>query len=67
MKLDQKKWQSGVLWATLTTALLVLLGDWGLYDLIGIQQELFQKSITFVLMVLTMFGVINNPDSKNTL
>lgn len=63
----QERLKSKVLWIGLTSALLLLLGEWGLYETIGIKQELFQHTIDFVLLVLTGFGVINNPTDKENL
>lgn len=55
------------MWLSLVSLLIGLLGDWGLYDTIGIQQELIQKTVSFILYTLGSFGVINSPDNKNTL
>lgn len=63
----QNRLRSPVLWTTLTSALLLLLGEWGLYEAIGIKQELMQHTIDFVLLVLTGFGIVNSPDNKNSL
>jgi uncharacterized membrane protein len=63
----QSRWKSKVLWVSLSSALLLLLGEWGMYEKIGIEQELIQHTIDFILLVLVALGVINSPDSKNTL
>jgi uncharacterized membrane protein len=63
----QNRLKSKVLWIGLTSALLLLLGEWGLYETIGIKQEVIQHTIDFILLVLTGFGIINSPDNKNTL
>lgn len=63
----QSRLKSKVLWASLASALLLLLGEWGLYETIGIKQEVIQHTIDFALLCLTGFGVINSPDNKNSL
>lgn len=63
---NQNRFKSKVLWVTLTSALLLLLGEWGLYEVIGIKQELIQKTIDFILLCLTSFGIINSPTNKNS-
>lgn len=63
----QSRLKSKVLWVGLTSALLLLLGEWGLYETIGIKQEALQHTIDFILLCLTAFGIINSPDNKNTL
>jgi uncharacterized membrane protein len=64
---NQNRLKSKILWVTLTAALLLLLGEWGLYETIGIKQEVIQHTIDFILLVLTGFGIINSPDNKDTL
>lgn len=63
----QNRLKSRVLWGALASALLLLLGEWGLYEIIGIKQEALQHTIDFILLCLTAFGIINSPDNKNTL
>jgi uncharacterized membrane protein len=63
----QDRFKSKVLWVTITSALLLLLGNWGLYEIVGIKQEIIQQTIDFILLCLTSFGIINSPDNKNTL
>ena len=64
---NQNRFKSKVLWLTLTAALLLLLGEWGLYEAIGIKQEVIQHTIDFILLCLTGFGILNSPDNKYTL
>lgn len=63
----QSRLKSKVLWVGLTSALLLLLGEWGLYETIGIKQDLIQHTMDFVFLCLTGFGVINSPDNKDSL
>lgn len=63
----QSRFKSPVLWGSLLTLLLMLLGEWGLYETIGIKQEVIQHTIDFILVCLSGFGIINNPNAKNKL
>jgi len=63
----QPRWRSKILIPSLVSLLIVLLGDWGLYDKIGIEEDLIKKTIDFILILLGSFGVINSPDNKHTL
>jgi uncharacterized membrane protein len=63
----QNRLKSKVLWGALASALLLLGGEWGLYEIIGIKQEALQHTIDFILLCLTGFGIINSPDNKDTL
>ena len=61
----QNRFKSPVLWSSIITALLLLLGEWNLYDILGIKEELARHTFDFILLVLTLFGVINNPNNKS--
>jgi len=63
----QNRFKSKVLWVTITSAILLLAGEWGLYETIGIKQEVIQHTIDVILLCLTGFGILNSPDNKNTL
>lgn len=64
---SQNRFKSKVLWSTIASALLLLLGEWGLYEAVGIEQELIQHTIDFILLCLVGFGIINNPSDKNNI
>ncbi|MGD9152457.1 MAG: hypothetical protein PVG30_02210 [Gammaproteobacteria bacterium] len=65
--MTQNRLKSKVLRGALASALLLLLGEWGLYEAIGIKQEVIRHTIDFILLCLTAFGIINSPDNKGTL
>jgi len=62
----QNRLKSPVVWITLTTGLLAILGEWGLYQKIGIEKEVIQHTITFVIGLLVLFGILNSPTNKNS-
>jgi uncharacterized membrane protein len=57
----QNRWKSKIVWAAILATLLTLLGNLGLYDAIGITQDVLQHVIDAVLAALVAFGVLNNP------
>lgn len=64
--MDQSRWKSKVTWAGLAATLMILFGQLGLYETLGITQEWLQTVIDVVLALLVSFGVLNNPtDAKH--
>lgn len=59
--MEQSRFKSPIVWASVLTTLLALLGEWGVYEKIGIERQLIQSTIDFVLLGFTTFGVLNNP------
>lgn len=59
--MTQSRWKSKVTWAGIAATLLILLGQVGLYDVMGITQEWAQTVVDMVLSLLVAFGVLNNP------
>ena len=66
-KMEQNRFKSKVLWVTLANNFLMLLGNWGLFDKIGIEQDLIKQSIYFIIFTLVSFGIINSPTNKGEL
>lgn len=65
--MEQNRLRSKVLWVSVTALIVGLIGDWGLYSIIGIEQELIQKTITGIITIAGLFGVINDPTNKDGL
>ena len=64
--MNQKRWKSKVTWAGLAATLLIMMGQLGLYDTLGISQSWAQTVVDLILSLLVAFGVLNNPtDSEN--
>lgn len=64
MTMDQNRLKSPIVWTSFFTGLLAILGEWGLYDKVGMDQEVLQHTITFLLCSFSMFGILNNPTNK---
>lgn len=63
----QSRWKSAVMWGAIISQIISIIGLLGLWNTIGMSSDTFQGVATAVLSILTLFGVLNNPTSKNTL
>ena len=59
--MTQSRWTSKVVWTTIIALVVLLGGNYGLWDLIGMTSETFQTAANLVLTVLVAVGIINNP------
>jgi len=60
----QSRKNSKVAWISLFAVISFLLGNYGLYDVIGLTNESFQTLLNLIFATLTAFGVWNNPTNK---
>lgn len=63
--IDQSRFKSPVVWVNVITALLVLLGHLGLYEKFGIDKTAIQYIFDTFVLILNLFGFLNNPTTKN--
>lgn len=63
--MDQNRLKSPIVWTSFFTGLLAILGEWGLYEKVGIDKEVIQHTITFIISSFIMFSVLNNPTNKD--
>lgn len=57
------KWKNYGLWVSVASLLTLLMGNYGLYEIIGMDSETFQQAIDIILVILAGAGVISNPTS----
>lgn len=57
------KWKNYGLWVSVASLLTLLMGNYGLYEIIGMNSETFQQVIDIILVILVGAGVISNPTS----
>ena len=62
----QSRLKSRVVWSTLAAAALMVAGEIGLYEKIGIEKQSIQSVIDFILLACTTFGIFNDPTSENS-
>ena len=65
-KISQSRWRSKPAWVALAAIVGFVLGNWGLFDKIGLTNESWQQLVELVLAGMAAFGVFNNPTSKET-
>lgn len=62
----QERFKSKAMWASILGMLVLLIGNLGLYDVIGIDENALKNIIDIILSILVTFGILNNPtDSEN--
>jgi uncharacterized membrane protein (DUF373 family) len=57
----QKKYQSPILWAAMVALIGFVLGNFGLYQYIGLTDTTFKTLADLVFVVLIGLGIYNNP------
>lgn len=62
----QSRLRSKVMWISIISSLALLAGEWGLYDVFNINEGTIRHTIDFIFLVLTAFGVLNDPTSKDS-
>lgn len=63
--MTQSRLRSRVLWAAVAALLVLLMGNYGLYQYIGMTEEVFKTVIDMVLGILVLLGIINNPSDAD--
>lgn len=62
----QSRWRSKAAWVAMLAIVGFVLGNWGLFDKIGLTNESWQQLVELVLAGLAAFGIFNDPTSKTT-
>ena len=63
----QSRWKSSILWTTVVAVILLVGGNYGLWDAIGMTSETFQTLANLILAALVALGIINNPSDSEKL
>jgi hypothetical protein len=63
--MTQKKWQSPVVWGTIVALVALLMGNYGLWAVIGMDEGTFRGVCELVIAIFIGFGIFNNPDDPN--
>ena len=63
--MKQNRFRSKVAWVSVAAVIGFLLGNYGLYDAIGLTNESYQLLVDLVLAALGAFGVWNNPTNQS--
>lgn len=62
--MEQNRFKSKALWLSVTALIAFVLGQYGLYDAIGMDATAFKIFVDLVLVVAISFGIVNNPTDK---
>lgn len=62
----QNRLKSKAAWVAVLAIIGFVLGNWGLFEVIGLTDETWQQLVELILAALAAFGVFNNPtDAQN--
>lgn len=62
----QPRYRSKAAWASLLALVGLLLGTFGVYEMIGISGTQYETIAEMLLSCMVAFGILNNPTSKNS-
>lgn len=57
----QNRLKSKAAWVAIFALLGFVLGNWGLFEVIGLTNETWQQLVELLLAALAAFGIFNNP------
>lgn len=64
--MKQSRLQSKPFWVAVVALVAFVLGNWGLYDAIGLTSESFKTLTDLLFSVAVAVGIFNNPnDAEN--
>ena len=64
---EQNRFKSWALWASVLGALWLILKATGIAEELGIEETTFTACVDAVGVLLTAFGIVNNPTNKEGL
>ena len=65
--MEQNRFRSWALWVSVFGALWVIASAFGLPEKWGIEETTFKIMLDAIGTILTAFGIVNNPTSKDSL
>jgi len=63
----QNRLKSKVFWMGIVSIILLVGGNYGLWDAIGMTSDTFQAIANGILSILTAIGVFNNPSDSESI
>ncbi len=61
----QNRLKSKAAWVAVFALVGFILGNWGLFDVIGLTNETWQQLVELLLAALAAFGIFNNPTESD--
>ena len=62
--MEQNRFKSKVVWTSILAIVALVMNNYGLWQFIGMNEEVFTSLVNMVLGVLVLVGVLNNPTDK---
>ena len=59
--MKQSRWRSPYVWTSLAAIAILLMNNYGLWNFIGMDENIFKDLLNLVLVFLASIGVVNNP------
>ena len=64
--MTQNRLKSKVVWVTVISLIILVGGNYGLFDYLHMTSDVFQTAANMVLSILVAVGILNNPsDAEN--
>ena len=63
--MTQNRFKSKVFWVGIVSIIVLVGGNYGLWDVIGMTSDTFQALANLVFATLGAIGVLNNPTDAN--
>lgn len=63
--MEQNRFKSKVFWVGVVSIIILLGGNYGLWDVIGMTSDTFQSLANMIFGALGAIGVFNNPTDSN--
>lgn len=60
----QPRWKSWAMWISVFGAVGVILNAFGVFEMIGIDNNAFDAIVNAIGTILIAFGIVNNPTDK---
>lgn len=61
----QSRFKSKVVWTTVISLLLLIVGEFGIWEYSGIAESNVRLVIDSILSILVIFGILNNPTDED--
>jgi len=65
--MEQNRLRSKTLWVAVAALVAFVLGNYGLYEAIGLDEGSFQELVNLILVVAISLGIVNNPNEKGVI
>ena len=62
--MKQSRFKSKAAWIAIAAVVGFILGNYGLYDAIGLTNESYQLLVDLILAAIGAFGIWNDPTNK---